>query len=174
MDAVFAKTERGLSEISTKAGGLTPPMRWVLLLVDGKRTVSDLRALRPSDDMRRTLGMLEEDGYITLVDDEYTAPAPAAKKAASPAPVSAPASIFTPVPDPIDATRLLHSRNFMANTLKTFIGMVGISSLLDRIEEAKTHTELRGIFDEWYHTIANSREGRREAETLRARLLQII
>ena len=62
----------------------------------------------------------------------------------------------------------------MLNTLKAFVGALGTSSLLDRIESAADHPGLRAIYDEWYHTIVMSREGRREAESLRTQLLKII
>ena len=177
VDAVFAKTPKGADELIVKTGDLTPRMRWVLILIDGKRTISELRNMMPADDLLHTLGMLEEDGYIVLVDAEHPAPALAAKgtvikKATSTEPPDILA--FTPLPTTPDPTRLLHTRNFMANTLKTFIGMVGISSLLERIEKAKTQAELRALFHEWYHTIVTSRDGRREGEALRAKLLQII
>lgn len=184
IDAVFAKTPKGSDELVVKTGNLTPRMRWVLILIDGKRPVSELRNMMPADDLQHTLGMLEEDGYIVLVDATHPAPALAAKgtlskitKAAAPTAGSASANdilAFTPLPTTVDPTRLLQSRNFMANTLKTFIGMVGISSLLERIEKAQNHADLRALFHEWYHTIVMSRDGRREAEALRAKLLQII
>jgi len=62
----------------------------------------------------------------------------------------------------------------MLNTLKTFVGSLGTTALLDRIENADGHAGLRAIYDEWYHSIVMSREGRREAEVLRTKLLQII
>lgn len=177
VDAVFTKTQKGTTELVVKTGNLTPRMRWVLILIDGKRTVSELRSMMPADDLQHTLGMLEEDGYIVLVDSHHPAPvAQKSTKSAAATAAMAPADIlaFTPLPEIVDPTRLLHSRNFMANTLKTFIGMVGISSLLERIEAANNHAELRALFHEWYHTIVMSRDGRREAEALRAKLLQII
>ena len=70
--------------------------------------------------------------------------------------------------------RLQQSRNFMANTLNAFVGSIGASSLINRIEDAKGHDDLRQLFDEWYHAIVMSREGRREAEALRTKLLQVI
>ena len=78
-------------------------------------------------------------------------------------------SVVTP-----DPTHLQQARNFMTNTLNAFIGTMGASSLLQRISEAQTHEHLRELFDEWFHTLVNSREGRREAEALRGKLLQVI
>ena len=70
--------------------------------------------------------------------------------------------------------RLQLSRNFMANTINAFSGSLGNSSLLERLEAAHSLTDLRLCFDEWYQAIVISRDGRREAEALRAKLLETI
>ena len=171
MSAIFTKTTKGHSEIATKAGGLTPRIRRVLIFIDGKRTVDELRGMLQSDDLQHTLGILEEAGYIELIQAQATAPTGSAALA-NPALPSITA--FGPLPVSTDPLRLQQSRNFMLNTLKAFVGALGTSSLLDRIDNAHGHADLRAIYDEWYHTIVMSREGRREAEGLRSKLLQII
>jgi hypothetical protein len=70
--------------------------------------------------------------------------------------------------------RLQMSRNFMTNTIKAFLGMVGTSSILTRIEEATSLEELRACFGDWHYLIVTSRDGRREAEVLREKLLETI
>ena len=45
MGVVFAKTRKGQDEIATKAGGLTPRVRRVLIFVDGKRSVDEVRGM---------------------------------------------------------------------------------------------------------------------------------
>ena len=62
----------------------------------------------------------------------------------------------------------------MTNTLNACVGALGTGSLLDRIEAAQSHDALRAQYDEWYHAIVMSREGKREAETLRTKLLAVI
>ena len=62
----------------------------------------------------------------------------------------------------------------MTNTLNAFVGALGTSALLNRIEAAQSHEALRAQYDEWYHAIVMSREGRREAEALRSKLLTVI
>lgn len=162
MSAVFAKTPQGQNEITSKTGGLTPRVRRVLIFIDGKRSVDELRGMLQSDDLQHTLGMLEEDGYIALIS---------AGTDAKPLPS---VTAFTPLPTTPDPVRLQQSRNFMTNTLNAFVGALGTSALLDRIERAEGHAALRELYDEWYHTIVMSREGKREAEALRTKLLQII
>lgn len=172
MAVVFSKTRKGQEEIDTRAGGLTPRVRRVLIMVDGHRTVDDLRGMLAADDLTHTLGMLEEDGYIevqSLTDDK------SGKAKAAPAQPLPSITAFKPIMQQADdPTNLAKARNFMTNTLNAFVGTLGASSLLDRIEAAKGHDGLRTVFDEWYHAIVTSRDGRREAETLRTKLLAVI
>lgn len=162
MGVIFAKTPKGLDEVASKSGGLTPRIRRVLIMVDGKRTVDDLRGMLQADDLQHTLGILEEDGYIAM-----------AASSAPPEPLPS-ITAFGDLPATPDPIRLQQARNFMGNTLKAFVGALGTSSLLDRIENAETHADLRRYYDEWYHAIVTSREGRREAESLRSKLLAVI
>lgn len=169
MGVVFAKTPKGQDEITSKAGGLTPRVRRVLIFVDGKRPVEELRSMLQSDDLQNTLGMLEEDGYIEVRN--IINGAGAARPAAEPLPSI---TAFRELPATRDPVSLQQARNFMANTLNAFVGSLGSSSLLDRIDAAEGHRELRALYDEWYHAMVMSREGKREAEALRAKLLAVI
>ena len=169
MGVVFAKTQKGHEEITTKAGGLTPRQRRVLIFVDGKRSVDDLRGMLQADDLQHTLGMLEEDGYIA-VSSVLTKQG----KVSAPAAPLPSVTAFSALPDSPDPLRLQQARNFMINTLNTFVGSLGASSLLDRIDQADGHVGLRALYDEWYHSMVMSREGKREAEALRSKLLQVI
>lgn len=169
MGVVFAKTPKGQAEITSKAGGLTPRVRRVLIFVDGKRSVDELRGMLQADDLQHTLGRLEEEGYIemrSLIE---------AGGAGRPATAALPSiSAFRALPDEPDPLRLQQARNFMINTLNTFVGSLGASSLLDRIDASEGHAGLRELYDEWYHAMVMSRDGKREAEALRSKLLQVI
>jgi hypothetical protein len=168
MGIVFAKTPKGQDEVATKSGGLSPRVRRVLIFVDGKRTVDDLRGMLQSDDLQHTLGMLEEEGYIEFFDISGVPPA-------TPAGQAAPSiTAFGELPVSPDPLRLQQARNFMVNTLNAFVGPLGMTSLLGRLEVANSHADLRALYDEWYHAIVMSRDGKREAEGLRAKLLQVI
>ena len=169
MGVIFTKTRKGHEEIETRAGGLNPRVRRLLIFVDGKRSVEDLRSMVQSDDLQHTLGMLEEDGYIELA----SVPAPGGGRQAPPETLP-PLTTFRLHPPGEDPLRLQQARNFMLNTIRTFVGALGTSSLQDRIEGARTQADLRALFDEWYHAIVSSREGRREAEHLRSKLLEVI
>lgn len=169
MGVVFAKTPKGQDEITTKAGGLTPRQRRVLIMIDGKRTVDELRSMLQADDLQHTLGMLEEDAYIDVVRV-----LDADGKVSTPQGPLASITAFRELPEVHDAVHLQQARNFMTNTLNAFVGALGTSALLDKIEKADSHSTLRQHYDEWYHTIVMSREGKREAESLRSKLLAVI
>lgn len=110
---IYSKTEAGREEIRTRALHLAGALRTVLLLVDGQRTVVQLKELMaggkaPPD----ALDQLAAQGLIALVK---AAPAPApqplaalrpsAPSATPPAPVPAPAPAraATPAPSPAPA-----------------------------------------------------------------------
>lgn len=178
---IFAKTARGLAEIEARAAGLSARVRRVLIFVDGKRPVSVLRDLTQADDLTHTLGLLEEMGLIEVAAIAASE-APAAGEThgrAGPAPVPAGERLpsiyaFRGDGSEADAKRLEMSRNFMGNTLRTFVGPVGATSLMERIDAAVDRRELRAVFDEWYHAMVMSRDGKRQAEELRGKLLEIV
>lgn len=165
MSAVFAKTPKGQEEIASKAGGLSPRERRILIFADGKRTIDEIRELVRSDDLQHTLGRLEEAGYIELASSTAKAPAGTPQTAIT---------AFRELPAELEPVKFQQSRNFMLNTLATFVGPLGASGLSTRIEQAQTPLALRELFSEWFYAIVMTREGRREAETLRAKLLEII
>lgn len=176
--AVFAKTQKGKDEVETKSGGLSLLVRRVLIFIDGKRTVNDLKALPKLDDLPGILQKLESEGYITQTNAAPAMPtASTPAKAAPPAPSAAPpvsASPFRPLPAAVDPVKLQMARNFMANTLNTFVGTFGASGLINRLDRCQDHAELRALFDDWYQAIASSRQGKREADNLRQKLLEVI
>lgn len=166
---VFHKTAKGVEEMEKRCHGLSPKVRRVLIMIDGKRSVDVLREMALADDLTHTIGALEEEGFIEVMGI-------AGAGGVVPAPAGPLPSItaFKDEPPPVDPMRLQLSRNFMANTINAFAGSLGNSSLLERLEAAHSLGDLRLCFDEWYQAIVISRDGRREAEALRARLLDTI
>lgn len=171
MGVIFAKTAKGQEEVATKSGGLTPRQRRVLIMVDGKRSVDELREMLQADDLQHTLGLLEEDGHIAMASIRE-----AVSGELKPPPAEGLPSItaFRPEPDPPNAKDMDMARNFMQNTLKTFCGPFAHLDIVERAFAAKTHFELRLQFDAWFHAIVQTREGKRRAEELRTMLLKVI
>ncbi|MFA7606145.1 MAG: hypothetical protein WCY08_06135 [Rhodocyclaceae bacterium] len=167
--AVFAKTELGREEVTTRSGKLTPRQRRLLIFVDGKHTVSDLRDLVAADDLSHSLGMLEEEGYIELIgfkndsggiDQIGETPLPSI-------------TAFRPASE-VTAKQLDMAKHFMINTIKTFCGGFSHVSLQSDIFQAADAEALRAHFDLWYRAIVDSREGKRRSEELREDLLKVI
>lgn len=170
MGVVFAKTPRGQEELNNRSGDLTPRQRRVLIMVDGKRTVDELRDMLQSDDLQHTLGLLEESGFIEVTSLKDASgsiqPAPA-----EPLPAI---NAFRPIPDKPNPKELEMARNFIQNSLKTFCGPFAHLEIVEAAFAAKTHEEMRWQFDPWFHAIVSTREGRRRAEELRSQLLKVI
>ena len=170
MAVVFAKTQKGQEEMERRGGGLTPRVRRVLIFVDGKRTVDDLRNMVAADDLTHTLGTLEEEGYIEVLATQDKAGKTTTVTPGQPLPSI---TAFRDLAE-TDPMSLAKARNFMNNTVNVFAGSVGTSSLINNIAAAQSHEELRSLFDDWYFTIVSSRDGKKEAETLRTKLLEVI
>lgn len=170
MSAVFIKTLKGQEEITAKTGGLTPRIRRVLIFVDGKRTVDELREMLQSSDLQNTLGILEEAGFIELAsiadDTGNTQPIP---EEGLPSITS-----FRPAPDPVNRKELEMARNFIQNSLKTFCGPYAYLEIVEAAFAAKTHEEIRLQFGPWYHAIVQTTQGQRRAEELRSQLLKVM
>jgi hypothetical protein len=80
MATIFRKTDKGQTEVETRAHRLSPRLRSALILVDGKRSSDELRKLihQQADE---TLAALSEQGFIEIAAVS-AAPAPAASATA--------------------------------------------------------------------------------------------
>lgn len=82
MATIYRKTDKGQTEIETRLFRLLPRMRTALILVDGRRSDSELAKLIPGDPVS-TLQSLLADGFIEVqaVVEQRSAPrAPVAQE----------------------------------------------------------------------------------------------
>lgn len=150
------KTAKGQAEIETRAHRLPPRQRSALIVVDGKRTLGDLRALIPQQP-DETLQALLDQGFIELVE----ALSPDAGAATS-TPAGAPAAAgSTPVAD------LPRLRAEASRALTQLVGPEG-EPLAIRIERARSFEELRPLLALAVQSVANMR-GRQAAADFAAR-----
>lgn len=168
-NVVFHKTELGRTEMTQRSGKLTPRQRRVLIFVDGKHTVSELRDMVAADDLTHTLGLLEEEGFIELLGQRDDGGAVQQTTGSLPS-----ITAFRPLPEGPEPKSLEMAKHFMINTIKTFCGGYSHVSLQSSIFDARDHQALRAYYDMWYHAIMESREGKRRCEELRADLLKVI
>jgi hypothetical protein len=120
---LYRKTAAGQAEVGSKAHALPPRARSLLIMVDGKRSLSDLRAmLGPAVD--ESIALLQREGLVEAL----------ASTVPQPVPVPAPAAAVV-----VDLDRL---RREAAHAVTDALGPMA-DALALRIERAKDPEILR-------------------------------
>jgi len=158
----YSKTAKGHEEIAERSAGLGLRARRLLILIDGRREPAELARLAGDAHIDQTLQALVEGGFI------QAAAAPAAQAVAPPAPAPTQAARSA------RTASLALAQDFMMNTLRTFHGPYGKLDLVKRIHASSSVEDLRMLVDEWQHSINESRIGRKRADELLARLLEVM
>jgi hypothetical protein len=159
---IYSKTAKGVAEVATRSGALTPAMRRVLIMVDGRRTAAELELVARDGEFERIIaallekGMIEQTGTVEadipdwVDDDEATVVmesprGPDAIPALRAAAQAAAAAAVTAAPAPAPAepkTPTLEERKRMAvRALYDRLGPYGEEPAA-RIQECKTLEEL--------------------------------
>ncbi|MDO9071986.1 MAG: hypothetical protein Q7U73_01875 [Rubrivivax sp.] len=164
MPTLFRKTAKGQTEIETRAHRLTPRLRALLILVDGKRDAAALGMLVQQAD-----NLVEEllaQGFVEALPEAQAPPppvplpvAPAAKPNAAPAP-KAPSSVS------VDFDTL---RRNAVRALNDELGPAA-ETIAIRLERARSMAELRPLLVQAAQAVANMR-GRSAAEAYAAKFL---
>jgi DNA-binding transcriptional ArsR family regulator len=127
MGIVYRKTEKGQTEIATRAHRLVPRLRSTLILVDGKRSDEELAKLIPAP-ADGVLASLQADGFI----EALAAPATPAPVNPTASPPSVAAVVLT-----LDETRRRAVR-WLSDHLGPYADPLNL-----RLEKVKTTEELR-------------------------------
>ena len=146
MTTVYRKSSKGQQEIETRADRLAPRLRTALILVDGRRSDVDLRALIQLEP-DATLRALLEGGYIEAISTQPAAAAPQASAAPAPAPAAPPAA---------SAAALAERRRLAVRHLTDQLGPV-VEELAMRIEKTRTWPELLQALELGRSVIQNAR-----------------
>lgn len=156
---IFRKTEKGRTEIATRANKLGLRERTMLIMVDDKTTRAGLLAKNAHPTSEGILDTLLADGYIEIAPGtEVSAAAPAA--AAPAAPVAAvPAE---PKPQPEVEVSMQSASRFACRALVTYLGP-GADDLTALIEKCKTVEELTARIEKC-REVLQAMAGRRKAE----------
>lgn len=152
-NAVFQKTAKGEEEIRTRAAKLAPKLRTMLILVDGTKTVGELRAVAE----RLAVG---EDFIAALSQHGLIAPASAS-------PSAAPAAAEAPGAAPVATTRqerefarFRAAQRFMNDTVVNALGLRSFFLTL-KIDKCNTREDLSGLVEDYQKALA---KGFSEAE----------
>jgi hypothetical protein len=158
----YAKTPKGIEEMTERKHGVSMRIRRLLIMADGKRGRDDFAAMFPGEDIDAILEGLLADGFLTPLQPAPPPAAPAAKQ------------IQPPAGPPVDdANRFDMARNFMMNTVNAFVGISG-SSLIMSIEACPSLEELRRLFEPWRQAIKLTSDGRKRIDELESRLAALL
>jgi hypothetical protein len=155
MTTVYRKSAKGQLEIETRANRLGPRLRTALILVDGRRSDAELRALIQLEADATLIGLLE-GGYIEIVTSQPAAPAPA-----SVAPAATTAAVIPGAAKPpgaINAAALADRRRLAVRFLTDNLGPVA-EDLALRIEKARTWAELLAALELGRNVLHTARGG---------------
>jgi len=174
LNTLFAKTAIGQHEVSTRALGLSPLARRLLILVDGKRSGRELAVFVDGHPVVELLGEL-----LTRQCIEVVGTATASVKAATPdktASVTPPEAALAGLPpaESRSALELTMARNFMINTVNMEFGQHMRMSLIKAVNESTTVAELRQVYPLWLSTMAASSKAVKDLPTLKDKLFRVL
>jgi len=132
---VYAKTAAGQQEIGERKAGLDIRQRRLLILVDGHRSVDELRQVSGLQDALALLESLQAKGLVSPVAGAAPAPAPGPAPAAS-----------GPAPAAAAGGDLRDRRRRAAHAVNEMLGPMG-EDLALRLEEAKSEDVLEQLLE---------------------------
>lgn len=176
--AVFAKTALGQQEIQSRALGLPPLARRLLVLIDGKRTGQELAMYAPGQDLATLLQPLISHGCIDT-------PQSTAGRSTLPTGTTAPATVKAATDTHPDLVRLPDAhersakevemaRNFMTNTINTIIGQNTRFTLIKSIHASATADDLRRTYPAWLEAMAGNSVGLKRLTELQDKLFKVL
>jgi hypothetical protein len=164
-DGIYRKTEKGRTEIATRANRLGLRERTMLIMVDDKTTRSGLLAKNSHPTSEGILNSLLADGYIEIASGTEAAGSGSASttpaaSATTVAPTTAPTAP-TPVQPDVEVSLQSASR-YACRALVTFLGP-GADDLTALVEKCKDVGELTARFEKCRDVI-QAMAGKRKAE----------
>lgn len=165
-DGIYRKTEKGRTEIATRANRLGMRERTMLIMVDDKTNRRELLAKNPHPTSEGILNNLLADGYIEIVRGSEPAAAPpsaAAPAAAAPAAAPATASPAAPVAAaPEVEVSMVSASRFACRALVTYLGP-SADDLTTMVEKAKDLPSLTTALEKCRDVI-QAMAGKRKAD----------
>lgn len=176
--AIVAKTAIGQQEVLTRALGLPPLTRRLLIVVDGKRTGKELAVFVDGHSVVELLNELLTRQCIQVLGT-VNATAPVAAQPAAPqktVSVTQPDAALAnlPPPESRSVTDVAMARNFMINTVNMEFGQHMRMSLIKAVDESTTAAELRQVYPLWLSTMAASSSAAKGLPGLKDKLFRVL
>jgi hypothetical protein len=152
---IYRKTEKGKTEIATRANKLGLRERTMLIMVDDKSTRRELLTKNSHPTSEGILNSLLADGYIEIVGG--AAPAATAEVGAQ----TAPTQTAAPAAPPVEVS-MPSAMRYACRALVTYLGP-SADDLAALVEKAKSPGELRGTLEKCRDVI-QAMAGRKKAE----------
>lgn len=167
------KTQAGLDELERRSLGLGVLERRLLILIDGSRGPAELQAMMGKTEIGPLLDHLVEVGCVLWPGREgaVSPRAPAPEVAAAAESTLAPAAGDLPERSPKEREM---ARNFMINTLLTFIGPYANPELMKRLQAAPDSATLRLLYPEWRSLMDAPRAAGKRINELDAELKKVL
>ena len=178
-NTLFRKSAKGLEAFASRQSGLAPKLRSLLILVDGKRPVSDLVKMAVAGgDALALLDQLEAEGYIesdsrpkpsfeASTVPQSLMPASGPEPAGVPVdPASVPAvAVASPVPAkaPAAPVTLVQAKQLAARLVTSALGPVG-EEVCMRIEASRSLADYTSAVKRAYAVIREVRGGAAAAQ----------
>ncbi|MCW5632686.1 MAG: hypothetical protein KIT17_05050 [Rubrivivax sp.] len=156
MPTIYRKTAKGLAEIETRVYRLSPRLRSVLIMIDGKRTDAEIVQMLPQG--AEVLAALLQDDFIAEFTRVSAAP--------TPAPTPPPAPERTVIRGPQPSFEAM--RRDLLRAFNDRLGPAGEGMAL-RLEKARNETEFRALLPAAVQLMATL-QGREAAEAFTARI----
>jgi hypothetical protein len=169
----YAKAEKGFAEIESRAFGLSPKLRRVLILIDGKRTLESLRTMLGLDGIEKLLEDLTSQGFIKTVDAVGDASPSEASSDEAMAPAAA-EDVFAGLPDTRSDAEIEKAKNFMINTLVHFHGQYTKLDVMRAVKACETAAQVRAQYADWVRCMHESRQAEKRLPELTKQLLAVI
>jgi hypothetical protein len=154
MTDAISKTPKGIEEIAKRTFGLNLKMRQLLILIDGKRNVSDLEKMLPTLDVRACMTELSKDGFIQ--SEQVPLPEASVKDVHDEIPA------LTAVPTVGVAVNAKNAQEVVRRTATLITDTLGPNGndFALRIERCQTLDELRELVPQMFAVVEGVRGGR--------------
>lgn len=174
-NSVCVKTPKGQEEIERRTHGLTPRVRQMLIMTDGRRDVAALQSVFPPELVPGLMQQLLDGGFVVeLAAAPALGEAPLPVVASRAAPPTAKSVLVPPGETAAgEEDPFLLGQTFMINLAKRILGIAG-DGIIAKLRAAQDIDGLRALYGEWRNTIKQAPDGLLRLRELEKKLSKVL